>query len=72
MSLADTPPEIKKRNHCGVYKLGLTNEDTEALNGWLGNYSDAAIAERLRDYTGKDIGGQTIARHRQQRCSCYR
>lgn len=72
MPLADTPPATKKRALCGVAKLNLDEADTATLHEWLGNHSDASIAERLTEHTGISIGYQSISRHRQQRCSCYR
>ena len=75
MSLADHPPIEKKRALCGVAKLNLPAEDLDVLESWFEQDpkpSDTSVAESITKYTGRDISGQVVARHRARKCSCFR
>jgi hypothetical protein len=76
MSLAEKAkqgPPHKRRGGCSIGELlgVLPDPEADALRAMLGDpaWTHAAISRALKD-EGANIEGQTVSRHREQRCRC--
>lgn len=71
MPLEDRPPTVKPRGSCGLTKVGLSDDELALVESWLVEYPDQAVATRLAE-DGYEVSYQILAKHRLQRCHCFR